>query len=211
MKKLASTLLCALLLTGMLAACDDEPSEDEVEETTELDEALEEEEVVEEDEEIEGEEVVHEESDKALEGGQWVESALYELKFRVPDDWEIGDSGDVVSATDSDGSTTALIAGSESDRTLQASINNLKDELQFTDVELESSDPTTVNGFPGHRGGGSAVLVKDDDIDTEIEFIGYALRVGEHNITLMIFSEATMYEAKRDTIDGIAHTLARME
>lgn len=210
MRYLLITLLSVLVVAGVVA-CEDDQQQPEAEPTEQADE-----EIDEHGEEIEEpaaaeDEILEDIDDLALEGGKWLESELYDVKVRVPENWDIGESAEVVSANDPEGSTTALIAGSESDQTLQAAINDLKDDLEFTDVKLDSSEPTTLNGFPGHRGSGSAVLVKEDDIDTEIQFIGYALRVGsDKNATLMIFSEATMYEAMRDTIDGIAHTISRI-
>ncbi len=213
MKQLAILLVTALLSAGVLVGCDDETDDDATEEVVEQDdEQLDDDgHVVDDIVDADDEEVIDDEEHVELEGAQWLESELYDVKIQVPDDWELGSTNDVVSANAPDGSTTAIIGGSESDETLQAAIDDLKDDLEMTDVELEESDPTSLNGFPGHRGRGSGVIVNEDDIDEEVQFIGYALRVGDDkNVTLMIFSEATMYEAQRDIIDGIAHTISRI-
>ncbi len=205
MKMLARTLLSALLVIGLLTGCDSEPAAEE----PSTDQVAEPE--VQEDDPADDGEVIAEdgEEDIALEGGQWVESDLYGVKFRVPDNWEVARADDAISATDPDGSTTVILGGSESDQSLQNAISRLRDDLEFTDVKFESNDLTTINAFAATRGRGSAVLVREDDIDEEIQFLGYALRVGSKNVTMLIFSEATMYEAMRDIIDGIAHTITR--
>ncbi len=204
MSRVVGTLLSVLLVIA-LVGCESDPVEEaqpEPEETTE--------EVAEEAADDDGEVVDEEEEGVALEGGQWVESELYDVKIRVPEDWEIARAEDAVSATDSDGSTTVILAGSESDQTLQNAVTQIRSDLEFKEVNFESNEITTINGFAATRGRGSAVLVQEGEIDEEIQFLGYALRVGAKNVTLMIFSEATMYEAKRDIIDGIAHTIPRL-
>lgn len=152
----------------------------------------------------EGEETVEE-----LAQGQWVQSDLYAVRFRVPGDWNVRRTAEAVSATAPDGTTTVLLAGSESDSTIQAAINDLKTEVEFKDINFDNSGLTTINGMPGTRGTGSAVLVEEDG-DREIQFLGYAVRVGTNNVTLMVFSDAAMYEAQKDVIDGIAQTLTRI-
>lgn len=205
MNRIAGTLLSALVATALFAGCDSAeetaPTEAAVE-TVEAPAAAEAPE--------EGEVIDEEEEGIALEGGQWVESQLYGVKIRVPEDWNIARADDAVSATDSDESTTLIIAGSDSDRTLQTAVTQIRDDLEFKDVRFESNEVTTINGFAATRGRGSAVLVQEGEIDEEIQFLGYALRVGSKSVTLLIFSEATMYEAKRDIIDGIAHTIERL-
>lgn len=141
--------------------------------------------------------------------GQWVQSDLYAVRFRVPGDWNVRRTAEAVSATAPDGTTTVLLAGSESDSTIQAAINDLKTEVEFKDINFDNSGLTTINGMPGTRGTGSAVLVEEDG-DREIQFLGYAVRVGTNNVTLMVFSDAAMYEAQKDVIDGIAQTLTRI-
>lgn len=159
-------------------------------------------------------EVVDDEDEPQLDtlgGVQWLENDHYGVKVQIPEDWEISASDDVVSATDSTDSTTAIIGGSDADETLQNAIDNLKEEIEFSDVEVETSDPRTLGGFPAHEGVGSALMVREDDIDKEIQFLGYAINIGDdQNVVLMIFSEAGMYEAKRDTINGIANTISRI-
>lgn len=202
MKKLGTILICALLAAGLTVGCDSEG-----EATPEPQAAVQETSEVEPDD---GEVIADDDEDVvALEGGQWVESELYDVKFRVPEDWVIRESDDALSATDSDDSTTVILAGSESETTLQQAMTQLRDDIQFKDVHFESNDLTTISGFAATRGRGSAVLVREGEIDEEIQFLGYAIRVGSKNVTMLIFSEATMYEAKRDIIDGIAHTLVR--
>ena len=203
MKKLGRTLIGALVVVGLLAGCDS----DESQEAPATEAAVE---VAPEASGDDGEVIADDSEDVvALQGGQWVESELYDVKFRVPEEWAIRRSADAVSATDVDESTTVILAGSESESTLQQAMTQLRDDLQFKDVHFESNDLTTISGFAATRGRGSAVLVREGEIDEEIQFLGYAVRVGSNNVTMLIFSEATMYEAKRDVIDGIAHTLVR--
>ena len=46
-------------------------------------------------------------------------------------------------------------------------------------------------------------------MDQEIQFIAYNVKIGKKAVTVMIFSEAEMYEAKKEIIDGIAQTLTK--
>ncbi len=206
MKSLLRSLLIAFLVTGLLTGCDDDSAQDDApaEEAAEADEQ---------EENVDGEVVEDEESAAAdefdLEGQQWVESELYGVKLAVPDNWEVGHGENVVSATDSHKSTTVLIGGSQSEATLLAAINDLRSELSFKEVEVESGDVTQLAGIPAHWGEGTAVVV-EDELDTEIQFLGYLLRMDGESVTILIFSEATMYEAKKDIIDGIAQTVTRI-
>ncbi len=144
---------------------------------------------------------------KQDEAGQWVESTTYGLKFRVPKDWKVVKDEQGVSATDPDGTTTVLLAGSKSQELAKSMLNDLRADLKFKDIKLEKTGPSTINGMPVFRGTGTGVL-KKKDMDQEIQFLGYTIkRPNDQTATLFIFSEAEMYEAKKDEINGIAQTL----
>lgn len=216
MKIVIPALLALFVSTAFIAGCDEEQAADESDEpVAQADEATDEEDSPVDDIQPADGEVVEDDEDvpelDALEGVQWLENDHYGVKVQVPADWEISQSDDVVSATDPTDSTTAIIGGSETDETLQNAIDGLKDEIEFSDVEVQTSDPKTLGGFPAHEGIGSALMVREDDIDQEIQFLGYAINIGDNeNVVLMIFSEAAMYEAMRDTIHGIANTISRI-
>lgn len=209
MKTLLRMLLIALMTTALLTGCEEDTSEEETTEETE--------ESSEEDEEanVDGEVVEDEQDESAelddvdLEGQKWLESESYGIKIAVPEAWTIGEGEEVVSATDEHESTTVLLGGSRSDATVVAAIQDLKSELSFKDIDVETGDVTQLGGIPAHYGEGTAVMV-EDDMDTEIQFIGYVLRLDGDNVTIMIFSEATMFEAKRDVIEGLAQTVRRI-
>lgn len=209
MKTLLRSLLIAFLAAGLLVGCDEEPSHEE--ETTESTAQADDEEAPGVDGEVVGDDEQAESADEdlQLEGQQWLESELYGIKLAVPDNWDVAQGEDVVSATDSHKSTTVLVGGSQSEATLLTAINDLRSELVFKEVEIETGDVTQLAGIPAHWGTGTAVVV-EDDLDTEIQFLGYLLRMDGDNVTILIFSEATMYEAKKDVIDGIAQTVTRM-
>ncbi|RDV36668.1 hypothetical protein DV096_18160 [Bradymonadaceae bacterium TMQ3] len=205
MRRSLRALSLAIILGTSSLACDSEPAEEAPAEASDqapaADEAAE-----------EGTETANETDEENIEelaSGQWVQSDLYAVRFRVPGDWDVRRTAEAVSATAPDGSTTVLLAGSESDNTIQAAINDLKTEVEFKDINFDNSGLTTINGMPGTRGTGSAVIVEKDG-DREIQFLGYAVRVGTNNVTLMVFSDAAMYEAQKDVIDGIAQTLTRI-
>ena len=143
---------------------------------------------------------------EADQAGQWVESELYGLKFRVPEAWEVVTDEEGASATDPEGTTTVLLAGSESQQLVQSTLNDLRSDLNFKEVKLEKSGLTTINGIPAVKGSGTAVMTKDD-MDQEIQFLGYQLKLGDKTATMLIFSQAEMYEAKKEMIQGIAKTL----
>lgn len=143
-------------------------------------------------------------------GGVWVKSAPYKIKFRVPEDWNVTIEEDGVSATDSDESTTVVVVGSDSHNMVQAAIQDVQKKVKIEDAKIESTTQTVLNGFAGQNVRGTAVLKKEDGIDQEIQFIAYNLRVDKDTVvTMMIFSEAEMYEAKKEIIEGLAKTLTK--
>lgn len=141
--------------------------------------------------------------------GQWVESGTYNLKFRVPEDWEVVTDEEGVSATDSDGTTTVLLVGTQSQGLTTAMLNQMRPDLKFKDLEIEKTGPTIINGMSVFRGEGSAAIEDpEEEMDQEIQFLGYTIkRTGDQMATLFIFSQAEMYEAKKELIQGIAQTL----
>lgn len=146
-------------------------------------------------------------AEEEVEAGQWVEVPTYELKLRVPEDWEIKSDEEGASASSPDGTTTLLLAGSESEGLTTAILNQLRPDLKFKELEVEKIAPAIINGMAVSNGEGIAVLVKED-MDQEIQFLGYSIkRSGGKIATLFIFAEAEMYEAKKDEIRGIAQTL----
>ncbi len=197
-KVLTSLLVISLVLLGAVGCekAEDEPTEPEATAEAEAEEEAQEEPAEEEPAEEEAEE-----------GGQWVEAEAYELKFRVPDDWKVVKDDEGVSATDPDGTTTVFLAGSESEQLARSMFNDLRSDLKFDEVEIEKTGPTTINGIPAFEGQGTAVLEKEE-MDQEIQFLGYTIQQeGGGAATLFIFSEAEMYEAKKEQIHGIAQTL----
>ncbi len=204
MKKLAVSAAVALLALALVAGCDksNEAVEAAQQRVAELDKATEQ--ANEEKAQAEAEEKEEAEDSDS----QWVKSSDYGVRFRVPADWSVTDAEGGVSATSPDGTTTAVLVGTESESMLESAINELKSKIELKDMKFEKGGLTTINGMPGTRGSGSAVLVEPDG-DQEIQFIAYVLRAGQHNITLMIFSQAEMYEAQKDIIDGIAQTLVK--
>jgi len=196
MKRILSNLIvlsCSMLL---FAGCDSKeaapqtPAENSAEESAE-------------NAAPEGEEAAEEE----VEAGQWVEVPTYELKLRVPEDWEIKSDEQGASASSPDGTTTLLLAGSESEGLTTAILNQLRPDLKFKELEVQKIAPAIINGMAVSNGEGIAVLVKED-MDQEIQFLGYSIkRSGGKIATLFIFAEAEMYEAKKDEIRGIAQTL----
>ncbi|MEM1348750.1 MAG: hypothetical protein AAGI01_09360 [Myxococcota bacterium] len=147
-------------------------------------------------------------------GGQWVISTAYGVKFRVPDDWETQIEPDGASATDSDDTTTVVLVGTKSEGLIQAALQEVQKKVKFKDMKLEGAKDVVHNGLPGKEVRGTAVLVKEEEgVDQEIQFIAYNLQIdtGSRAVTLMIFSEAEMYEAKREIIEGLAQTLVKVK
>lgn len=148
-------------------------------------------------------------AEEEAEGGQWVSSDAYGVKFRVAEEWKVQKEEDNISATSADGTITVLLVGTESEGLLQAALESVKKKVAFKDLNLTKDSQTVVNGMPGYTAQGSAVLVKDGG-DQEIEFIMNSVRVGDKGVAMMIFAEAEMYEAKKDEVDGIARTLQKI-
>lgn len=163
-------------------------------------------------------------------GGQWVKSPTYGVEFLVPDEWIIKIEDDGISATDADESTTVVLVGSKSQGMIQDALNNVKRKVEFKDAKLQDTKDDIVNGLPAQNVRGTAVVVnqvpvapeegaevdpkaepKMEAMDQEIQFIAYNVQVGKGGVTMMIFSQAEMYEAKRETIEGIAKTLKRLK
>lgn len=140
------------------------------------------------------------------EGGQWVESDSYGVRFRVPEEWVVNRDGDSLSVTSPDQTITVLLVGTESEGLISAALDSIKEEVAFTDVKLEKDNQTVVNGLPGYAAQGSAVLVKEGG-NQEIQFLMNSVQAGDKGVALMIFAEAEMYEARKEEVDGIAKTL----
>ena len=49
--------------------------------------------------------------EEELDGTKWVESETYGVKFRVPDDWEVKQSGENISVTEPNGAVRAMVGG----------------------------------------------------------------------------------------------------
>lgn len=153
----------------------------------------------------EGKEAAGQEEDEVE--GQWVESSTYGLKFRVPEDWSVVIDEQGASATAPDGTTTVLLAGTKSQGLTTAMLNEIRADLKFRDLEIEKTGPAIINGMSVFRGQGSAVL-EDPGMDQEIQFLGYTIkRRNDQLATLFIFSQAEMYEAQKEMIQGIAQTM----
>jgi len=141
--------------------------------------------------------------------GNWVKSAKYGVKFRVPDDWKIVESADAVSATSPDDTITIILVGTGSETMFEAAMASISNEVKLSDIKSEKSSMAMINGLAGFQGSGSAVLDLDDG-KQEIQFIGYALRIDAENaIALMIFAEAEMYEARKEELEGIVKTIQK--
>ncbi len=145
----------------------------------------------------------------AEEGGQWVHSVSYGVKFRAPEDWVIKLEPDGITATDEDETTTVVLVGSESAGMIQSAINDIQKKVKIKDMQLEKSGDVVLNGLPGQSVRGTAVLTKADGMDQEIQFIAYNVQVGAKGASMMIFSEAEMYEAKKEIIEGLGNTLSK--
>lgn len=206
MKKVWTSLLVLSLVLLAGAGCESKTDDGKEEAKTEAPAAADEAPKGEKAEEV-GEAEKGEAAAEAEEAGQWVESDTYGLKFRVPEDWKVVEDDQGVSATDPEGSTTVLLAGSKSQELAKSMLNDMRADLQFKDIKVEKTGPSTINGMPVFKGTGTGVLEKED-MDQEIQFLGYTIkREGDQTATLFIFSEAEMYEAKKDMIDGVAKTL----
>lgn len=148
----------------------------------------------------------------AAEGGKWVKVRAYGVKIRVPEDWQVKLDKDGSTITDSDESTTIVIVGSKSAGMVQKALNDVKKRVSIKDMKLEKSDTTTLNGMPGQEIRGTAAVTKKDGTDQEIQFIAYNVQTGaESAATLMLFSEAEMYEAKREIIEGLVKTITKLK
>ena len=143
------------------------------------------------------------------EGGHWVTSEAYAVKFRVPDDWKINRGDASISATSPDDTITVLLVGTEGDGVLSTALESIKKEVQFKDLKLEKDAQTVVNGMPGHTAAGSAVLVQESG-DQEIQFLLNAVQADDKGVALMVFAEAEMYEARKEEVEGITKTLQRL-
>lgn len=148
----------------------------------------------------------------AEEGGKWVISTPYDVKFRVPEDWVVTIEEDGVSATDADESTTVVLIGSESQGTIQTAVQDIQKKVKIKDAKLQDSTDGLINRTPAQSVTGTAVFTKgegEEQMDQEIQFIAHNVKYPDSVVTMMIFSEATMYEAKKETIDGLANTLVK--
>jgi hypothetical protein len=144
--------------------------------------------------------------DDAFAGGKTVSSDLYDVQFQVPEDWKILEEKEGITATAPDGTTTVLLIGSDSKGLIKATFEDIKKTITLKDPNFQDIKNTVVDGMPAQHARGSAVLEKKD-MDQEIQFIAYAIQKGGKTVTLMVFSEAEMYEAQKELIEGIARSL----
>jgi len=143
------------------------------------------------------------------ESGQWAVSAKYGVKFRVPEDWKIKSTDEAISATSPDDTMTIILVGTESEGVFEAAMSSITAQVQIKDIKTEKSQMTVVNGLGGFYGSGSAVLATTDG-DQEIQFLGYALRLdAQQAVAMMVFSEAEMYEARKEEIESIARSIQK--
>ena len=143
------------------------------------------------------------------EGTQWVESKAYGVKFKVPEDWKIKKNDDAVSVTSADDTITIVVVGSESTGVFESAMGSISQEVKFKEMKTEKSSVVVINGLAGFHGVGSAVLELESG-DQGIQFLGYALKLaGDKGISLMVFAEAEMYEARKEEIEGIAKTIQK--
>lgn len=145
-------------------------------------------------------------------GGQWLGSDLYNVRFRVPDEWKVKQDAQGVSATAPDDSTTAILVGSKSEALINNTLADIKKRVTIDDVELQKAEARVIDGMPGQTARGTGVIKKATEdgaeIDQEIQFIAYVVQKDSDDaVTLMIFSEAEMYEAQKEIIEGIGNTL----
>ncbi len=218
MKSISKMVVMSLLAAGvMFAGCKDEKKTDTT--ATDKVEVKQAEEKTAEEPKADTEEKAAEEAgakggkvEVSEEGGKWVISNPYKVKFRVPEDWVVTIEDDGLSATDSDETTTVVLIGSESQGTIQTAVADVQKKVKIKDAKLQDSTDTVLNGFPAQSVTGTAVLTKgegEEAMDQEIQFIAYNVRVPEGVVTMMIFSDATMYEAKKEIIDGLSKTLTK--
>lgn len=140
-------------------------------------------------------------------GGAWVTSEGYGVKFRVPDDWKVKKNEEAVSATSPDDTITVILVGTESEGVFETAMGSVSQQLELSELKTERTKMTVVNGLAGFHGRGTAVL-KNEEGGQEIQFLGYALKLEDSKgIAMMIFAEAEMYEARKEEIEGIAKTL----
>jgi hypothetical protein len=145
-------------------------------------------------------------------GGRWVKSSLYGVKFRVPDTWEVSIDAQGITVNDEDKTTTVVLVGSESTSLIQGALNDIKKKIALKDAKLAKTDMVVINGLAGQTVRGSAIVEKGNaaaNADQDIEFIAYNLSVGKKAVTMMIFSQAEMYEAKKEIIEGIGQTMTK--
>ncbi len=140
--------------------------------------------------------------------GQWVAMDNYGVRFRVPTDWKVQKSKESATVNSNDGTITVILIGTDSENMIQNALEKFKKEVNFEEIKTKSSGATSINGMPGYSAKGSAVQVVGDD-KNEIQFLMNAVKVEGKAAALLIFADATMYEAKKEEIDGLAKTLKK--
>ncbi len=140
--------------------------------------------------------------------GQWVAMDNYGVRFRVPAEWKVQKSDVSATANSADGSITVILIGTDSENMIQNALEKFKKEVNFEEIKTKSSGATSINGMPGYSATGSAVHVVGDT-KNEIQYLMNAVKVGGKAAALLIFADATMYEAKKEEIDGLAKTLKK--
>lgn len=148
--------------------------------------------------------------DEAPAGGQVVKNDTYKVKFTLPKDWKVTTSDTAVTAESADKGVFAILAGSKSQDVAQATLSNLKSNLEFKNLNIEKQGTATFGGLVGLRGEGDATLVKEDKSEQNIHFVAFSSKVDEQAVTMVIFSSKERYTKDIDTIEGILETLDKL-
>ena len=141
--------------------------------------------------------------------GQTVGVEAYNVVFTVPEDWKVVRDVSSATATSADGTITAMVVGTESNNMVQIALDNIKEKVQFEDVNLLKSGATVVNGLPGYTAKGTATLVQKSGDKQEIQFLMNSVKVEQKAAALLVFAQAEMYEARKEEIDGMLKTLKK--
>jgi hypothetical protein len=142
------------------------------------------------------------------EGGQIIESELYNVKFTVPKAWKVSKGPTGITVTSEDGGIQMLVAGSKSQDVLEAVLRDLKDNVTFKDVNIEKQGTTAINGLIGLRGEGAAKLVEGEK-ESAIKFVAFLSKVDQKSVTALVFTSPERYTKDLELIEGVLGTLSK--
>jgi hypothetical protein len=155
-----------------------------------------------------GPEQAQEEPFEGVRDGMYV-SDRFNVQFVLPEGWTPVPADDSIQIAGPD-SIQMIVANSQSIQLVDTNFNQLNDRVSFDRVNVlpDRSDATPLNGLPGYRVEGDALLRGDD---VAIYFISQALNVPGEPIMATIFIPGDYYFEHSEEMKAVLDSLEAVD